>query len=149
MVILWYMSENHMIILSLYLVKEHNAVVLHSKTMVFFSHVSKSFTKFVLLLWPPLKTSCARKRSQRMTSLSLRWRGAQTSSAVCGSLNLPLGNPIDLQFVLSSIKSMRTDMKSRAPRWLQWSYLQHFVILIVCHFLHLSFLFSHANDSCL
>lgn len=94
------------------------------------------------MLWAPLKTSFARNCCQRMTSLSC-WDdgGPQTSFAVCGSLNLPLGNPIDLQFVLSSIKSMRTDMKSRALRWLQWSYLQHFVILIIRHSLHLSFLF--------
>lgn len=58
------------------------------------------------------------------------WKAQQPQS--CGvSLTVPLGNPIDLQFIFASVKSMHKDMKSPGFYNFSQRYGQHFVTQII------------------
>lgn len=61
---------------------------------------------------------CTVSSSSPLSSYWKLWSKTTTGPWCCAcSLSLPGGKPIDLQFILTSVKSMRRDMKS--PRFLR------------------------------
>ena len=58
------------------------------------------------------------------------WKAQQPQSRGV-SLTVPLGNPIDLQFIFASVKSMHKDTKSPGFYSFSQRYRQHFVTQII------------------